>query len=88
MYRDFTYIDDIVDGIIKCIYKNFEPSSKIFNLGNNKYEKIKKVVSIISDYLNITPKIDYLPMQPGDIEKLMRVLIDLRKNYDFIQKHR
>lgn len=86
MYRDFTYVDDIVDGIISCIDKKFEPNSKVFNLGNNKYEKIKKVVSLIADYLNKEPVIEYMPMQLGDIEKTHANINKSKKELGFSPK--
>ena len=67
MERDFTYIDDIVDGIRKSIKKNYK--CEILNLGNNKTEKLQNVITLIEKYLGIKAKINFLPMQPGDIEK-------------------
>ena len=67
MKRDFTYIDDIVDGIKASIDKNY--LCEIFNLGNNKSEDLMDIVQHIENNLNIKASIKYLPIQPGDVKK-------------------
>ena len=66
MHRDFTYIDDIVDGIISALKNNF--SLKIFNLGNSKSENLLDVVSLIEKELDKKAIIELAPMQMGDVE--------------------
>ena len=65
MKRDFTYIDDIVEGTKAAIDKNYE--CEIFNLGNNKSEKLMDMISIIEDNLDKKAIIDFQPIQPGDV---------------------
>ncbi len=65
MKRDFTYIDDIVNGTKLAIKKNYK--CEIFNLGNSKTENLMDVVNIIEKNIGKKAKIDYLPMQPGDV---------------------
>ena len=67
MKRDFTYIDDIISGTKSAINKNYK--CEIFNLGNNKSENLMDVISYIELYLNKKGKIDYQPMQPGDVQE-------------------
>ena len=67
MQRDFTYIDDIVDGIRNTIEKDF--NFEIFNLGNSKSEDLMTMVRIIEKELNIKAKIVFRDMQPGDVTK-------------------
>ena len=67
MERDFTYIDDIVDGLIKAVYKNYK--CEIFNLGNNNCVKLMDVIKLIEDNLGKKAKIKYMGMQPGDVKK-------------------
>ncbi len=67
MKRDFTYIDDIVSGIRLAINKNY--NCEIFNLGNNKCEKLMDVVSYIEKYLDLKAKVTFAPMQLGDVEQ-------------------
>lgn len=65
MKRDFTYIDDIVDGIISSL--KTKNSYEIFNLGNNKPVDLLNFISILEEKLGKKAKINMLPMQPGDM---------------------
>ena len=67
MKRDFTYIDDIVSGIKSAIDKNF--LCNIFNLGNSKSEKLMDVIGLIENKIGIDAKIEFLPMQLGDVKE-------------------
>ena len=63
--RDYTYVDDIVDGIIKsCNYvQNNSNVYEILNLGNSSPISLKEMINIIAEVLNVEPKIEQLPMQ-------------------------
>lgn len=65
MRRDFTYIDDIIDGIIAAI--NLEANCEIFNLGNNRPEELITFVEILEKHLGIFAKKNLKPIQPGDV---------------------
>lgn len=69
--RDYTYIDDIVAGIVGSI--NYVETKKnvyeVINLGNSSPITLKEMINIIGEVLNVTPKIKELPMQPGDVER-------------------
>ena len=67
MERDFTYIDDIVHGIRMAIKENY--NCEIFNLGNDKTVKVLDMVRIIEKNVGKKAKIEYLPMQLGDVKK-------------------
>lgn len=69
--RDYTYIDDIVDGIKKsCEYvMNNEKVYEILNLGNSSPVSLKEMILNIGEALDKQPKIKQLPMQPGDVER-------------------
>ena len=67
MKRDFTYIDDIVNGIVAAINKNYK--CEVFNLGNNKTEDLMDVISLIENNLGKKSIINFLPIQPGDIKE-------------------
>ena len=69
--RDYTYIDDIVDGIIKsCDYcMSNKDVYEILNLGNSSPTTLKEMINIIGEVLEIEPKIKQLPMQPGDVDR-------------------
>jgi UDP-glucuronate 4-epimerase len=67
MNRDFTYISDIINGILSSIENNH--NCEIFNLGNNKSENLMDVVSLIEDKIGKKAIIEFQPMQPGDVAK-------------------
>ncbi|MDC1050731.1 NAD-dependent epimerase/dehydratase family protein, partial [Candidatus Marinimicrobia bacterium] len=66
MNRDFTYIDDIIRGIRYSLDKNYK--NEVFNLGNNKSEKLMDVVKYLENYLGMKAKVEFKPMQPGDVK--------------------
>jgi len=65
--RDYTYIDDITDGILSAI--NLKTNYEIFNLGNNKPVKLKNFIEIIEKKLGKKAKIKILQMQQGDVKR-------------------
>ena len=69
--RDYTYISDIVDGIIRSInyVENNTDVYEIINLGNSSPVTLKEMINTIAEVLNIEPKINELPMQPGDVDR-------------------
>jgi UDP-glucuronate 4-epimerase len=77
MMRDFTYIDDIVVGIIHALDKirRFE----IINIGADKPEKLSKFISVLEENLGRKAKKNYLPIQPGDVPRTMADVRKLRK---------
>ena len=68
--RDYTYIDDIIDGIVKSCNYVIENKNvyEIINLGNSSPVALKDMISIIAKTLGVNPKIKQLPMQPGDVD--------------------
>jgi len=72
MRRDFTFIDDIVEGVIAALDKDLNDSAniaphKIFNLGNNKPIKLMDYIRIIEKACSKKANLKLLPMQPGDV---------------------
>ena len=67
MLRDFTYVDDIVDGIMRVVEAGSLPQYDIFNIGNHRSEKLLDVISTLAEALGAEPKMETLPMQPGDV---------------------
>ena len=70
MYRDFTYIDDIVDGLVRCIHAKTLPLYDVFNIGNHRSERLLDMIEIIARAMGLSPdeiKMDMLPMQAGDV---------------------
>ena len=69
MKRDFTYIDDIVKGILQSLNRNFE--NEIFNLGNNKQENLMDMINELESCLKKKANIEYSKMQLGDIKETL-----------------
>ena len=67
MMRDFTFVDDIVDGIVRVVESDALPAYDIFNIGNHRSEKLLDVINVLADSLGVEPKMEMLPMQPGDV---------------------
>ena len=69
-YRDFTYVDDIAEGIIASTKLNKKRNNfEIYNIGNGKPIHLKKCIKILGKLLKKKIKIDYLPLQSGDMLK-------------------
>lgn len=88
MYRDFTYIDDIVTGVENILCNPPQPdkqgaSYKIYNIGNNKPEKLMDFVTTLEKYLGREAKKEFLPMQPGDVYQTYADVTELMKDYGF-----
>ena len=86
MKRDFTYIDDIVKGIKGAVNLKGDYKHKIYNLGNNKPESLKRFIAIIEKKLGIKAKRNLLPMQPGDVAKTSANIVESRKELNFNPK--
>jgi UDP-glucuronate 4-epimerase len=88
MKRDFTYIDDIVAGVVNCLDRppisdGTEPPSNIYNLGNNRAEQLMDFVHIIEKELGAAASINYLPMQPGDVPETLANIDKSRSELGF-----
>ena len=70
--RDFTYIDDIVEGVVRLLFKptltpvGVAPHA-IFNIGNHQSVRVMDFVHTLERVLEVEAKIEFLPMQPGDV---------------------
>ena len=88
MYRDFTYIDDIVKGIENILCNPPAANEqgvryKLYNIGNNKPEKLMDYIDTLEKCLGRTAVKEYLPMQPGDVYQTYADVSDLMRDYDF-----
>jgi UDP-glucuronate 4-epimerase len=63
--RDYTYVDDIVDGIVAVM--DLAPGFEILNLGGAETTELRELVHTLARLLAVEPRIDYLPEQPGDV---------------------
>ncbi len=72
MQRDFTYIDDIIEGIVRILPLQSQKKTipaKIYNLGNGKPVALMNFLHILENALGIKAKIEYTPMQPCDVSE-------------------
>ena len=97
MYRDFTYVDDIVTGIVSVMHKTPELTEdgvpyKVYNIGNNKPESLMYFVDTLEECLLKEGVIkekgvrELLPMQAGDVYQTFADVTDLEKNFGFKPK--
>lgn len=91
MERDFTYIDDITEGVVRILETPISNQAdygqketyKIYNIGNNKSVKLMNFIIEIEESLGITARKEMLPMQPGDVDKTWANVDDLIKDYNY-----
>lgn len=84
--RDFTYIDDIVEGVISTLLHNAKKDAslhKIYNIGNNKPVKLLDFISEIEVVTGVEAVKEMLPMQPGDVEKTWADVTGLENDFDY-----
>ena len=67
--RDYTYIDDILDGVIAAIGRTADPTlgCRSYNLGGSQVTTLAELVGLLERALGKTAHIDWLPEQPGDV---------------------
>lgn len=88
MYRDFTYIDDIITGVANVLCNPPREDEKgarykIYNIGNNQPEKLMDFVAILEKCLGKEGKKEYLPMQKGDVYQTYADVKELEKDFGF-----
>jgi len=99
MRRDFTYIDDIVEGIVRVMAAppqanpNWsgdtpDPGSsyapyRLYNIGNNQPVELDAFISVIEQCLGLPAKKELLPMQPGDVPATFANIDDLARDFEF-----
>jgi UDP-glucuronate 4-epimerase len=89
MERDFTYIDDITEGTVRIVTGNPElrgktgQLSKLYNIGNNKSEKLLDFIGALETSLGMEAKKEYLPMQAGDVIRTWADIDALSHDYGY-----
>ena len=85
MWRDFTYIDDIVNGVLKALDRPAcgIPPTALYNLGNNKPEKLTDFITEIEKALGKKAEKVMAPMQPGDVPSTYADIEDSRRDLGF-----
>lgn len=99
MRRDFTYVDDIVEGILRLTQKKAESNPswsgdcpdpgtsrapyKIYNIGNNQPVELLEFISVLEDKLGCKANKEFLPLQAGDVPETYADVEDLMKDVGF-----
>ena len=85
MRRDFTYIDDIVEGVQRIIEQPIgnRDAYKIYNIGNHKTETLMDFISTLEQHLGKIAVKEYLPMQPGDVSQTYADVSALQQDYGY-----
>jgi len=94
MMRDFTYIDDIVEGVFRVVNKpakannNSETSApyKIYNIGNGSPVQLMDYIKATENALGKKAKKNFMPMQPGDVQKTYADVENLKNDFDYKPK--
>ncbi len=102
MHRDFTYIDDIVEGVVRLIYHDPEPDPgwngdqpdpgtswvkyRQYNIGNNSSVHLLEYIRVIEEALDRKARLDMQPMQVGDVKATRADIEDLKREVGFVPK--
>jgi UDP-glucuronate 4-epimerase len=99
MQRDFTYIDDIIEGVVRVMERLPEPNSgwsgdrpdpgtsyaayRLYNIGNNQPVELNDFIRSLEEVLGLQAKKEYLDMQPGDVPATCADVDDLMADVGF-----
>ena len=99
MRRDFTYVDDVVESIIRLIDHTPRPDPnwngdkpdpassaapwRVYNIGNHSAVELLEVVRLLEEAIGTKAKCEFLPMQPGDVPATYADVEDLAREVDF-----
>ena len=90
MRRDFTYIDDIIAGVISVITKSAalhnSPPYFVYNIGNNRPEKLLDFIGYLEEYADKKATKNFMPMQMGDVKETFADIDDLTRDTGFLPK--
>jgi UDP-glucuronate 4-epimerase len=88
MWRDFTFIDDIVAGVLAALDKPPAgvPPHKVYNLGNNASEKLTEFIATLERAIGKKAEMVFEPMQPGDVVSTYADIVETRRDLGFAPK--
>jgi UDP-glucuronate 4-epimerase len=98
MRRDFTYVDDVTEAVVRLMDHVPQPGGaaggagtsaapwRVYNIGNNKPEDLMKVVELLERELGRAARKEFLPMQPGDVPETFADVRDLEREIGFRPK--
>jgi UDP-glucuronate 4-epimerase len=98
MQRDFTYIDDIIEGVVRVMHRppqarssqpltegenNSNAQFRLYNIGNNNPVELMRFIQLIEQVLGVSAKLNFLPMQPGEVLTTYADVDDLMRDTGF-----
>lgn len=87
MRRDFTYIDDIINGLVKICDRppasNLQSPYKVYNIGNNQPIELMRFIKVIGDVMGKMPKMNMLEMQAGDVPITWADIDELIEDFNY-----
>ena len=88
MRRDFTYIDDIVDGMLRVIdappaTRDGTPPERVYNIGNHRPESLRHYVAVLEAAIGRKAIIELAPMQPGDVKETYADITAIQRDFGF-----
>ena len=91
MERDFTYIDDIIFGILSCLdnpptQKTGEAPHRVYNIGNNSPEPLMRFIEILENSTGCKAEINFQPMQPGDVKATFADIGPMQRDFNYTPK--
>ena len=97
--RDFTYIDDIVEGVVRVLDRPAPPNEhwsaespdpatstapyRIYNIGNSRWVRLERYIEVLETCLGRKAQKNYLPLQPGDVPDTFADVDDLEAEFDY-----
>ena len=86
--RDFTYIDDIVEGVVNTLVKDSENTSlyKLYNIGNGKPVRLLDFIESLEHIIGVKAKKNMFPMQDGDVNQTFASTSSLTQDYNYSPK--
>ena len=87
MKRDFTYIDDVVPGVVAALDNPPDPASgvphRLYNIGNNRPEPLMRLIATLEDSLGLKAEVNLRPMQPGDVKETYADISAIRRDLGY-----
>jgi UDP-glucuronate 4-epimerase len=89
MWRDFTFIDDIVSGVVAVMGKppsGLTPPNRVYNLGNHKSEKLTRFIAVLEEAIGKRAEMELAPLQPGDVPSTYADIEASQRDFGFEPK--
>jgi len=85
MWRDFTYIDDVVNGVVRALDRppTGSPPNSLYNLGNHRSEKLTDFIAVLEEALGKKARVQFEPIQPGDVRATYADIEESRRDLGF-----